>query len=195
MLGQKVIQNIGGNWWFTAGSTRDSTSQPQKIRECIVWLVIFAAVIEVHQRAWQHILEVISFGLFCATVLGCCTFLVEKVLLPSSGQFWLPDAGEGSWIVLKVWLEMPQMKCQDLVCLSVQRVRTWLKGCCYGGVNFSWGVPLNSQGTAGTMHTSIQPVWHDCFAWKGKKPAPRRRRFHHHVDTRSAWPIIYFCLK
>lgn len=43
-----------------------------------------------------------AFGLFCAAELGHCTFLVEKVLLPSSGQFWLSGAGEGSWIVLKV---------------------------------------------------------------------------------------------
>lgn len=43
-----------------------------------------------------------AFGLFCAIVLGCCTFLVEKVLLPNSGQFWLSGAGEGNWVVLKV---------------------------------------------------------------------------------------------
>lgn len=101
VLGLKVTQKIGENWWFTAGSTRNQLLILRKFK-CFVWLVIFAAVIEVHQRTWHASLKWSAFGLFCAIVLGCCTFLVEKVLLPNSGQFWLSGAGEGSWIVLKV---------------------------------------------------------------------------------------------
>lgn len=156
------------NRWFTAGFTRDSTPQPQKIQECFVWLVIFAAVIEVHQRAWQHILEVISFWAVLCIVLGCCTFLVEKDLLPSSGQFWLSGAVKAVELCWRLWLEMPQLKCQDPACLLVQRVRTWFEGCWDSGLSFTWGVPWSFQGAAGTRHTSIQSVWHDCFTWKGK---------------------------
>lgn len=195
MLGQKVTQNIGGNWWFTAGSTRDSTSQPQKIQECFVWLVIFAAVIEVHQRAWQHILEVISFGLFCATVLGCCTFLVEKFSLPSSGQFWLPDAGEGSWIVLKFVAGGAADEVSGS-CLFVgaegqnptrRLLLRWAELCLGGAFTLS----RYSRHNAHQHPTCLTRLLHR----KGKKPAPRRRCSHPHVDTRSTWPIIYFCLR
>lgn len=110
-----------------------------------------------------------AFGLLCATVPGCCTFFVENVLLSSSDcNFDCQVQVKAIELLWKLCLEMPQLKCQDPACLVVQRVRTWFEGCYCGGVNFAWGVPLNSQGAAGTIHTSIQPVWHDCFTWKGK---------------------------
>lgn len=56
-----------------------------------------------------------AFGLFCAIVLGCCTILVEQVLLPNSG-FDCQVQVKAVELCWKLWLEMAQPKCQDPVC-------------------------------------------------------------------------------
>lgn len=133
------------------------------------------------------------------TVLACCMLLAESFIpVP-----FLPCSGFGCQVLVKVLKVLGRdALCLDPACLLAQRGWTWRLQCVVAdvGPNFAWGALLNSQGTAGTRPTSISPnsltagPGGECFIWKGKT-TNRRRWFHPHVNARSAWSIIYFCLR
>lgn len=187
---------MGENWQFSAGCTRDSTSHPQKFKSVLYdWLYL---------QLWSKCIRGLgstslkwsACGPFCAIALGCCTFSVEKVLFPNFGQFWLSGAGEGSFTVLKVVAGDATAE------VSVRILPVcWCRGS-EPGLNVAnmvgWALPgecpqtLKVQQAQGTPASNLPGM---TASHERTKTAPRRRCFHPRMDTRSAWPIVYFCLR
>lgn len=161
MVGQKAIQKSSGNQGLNFSALENSRGFCTTC--CYIWKLWLKCLRGLGSTSLRRS----AFELVCATIPGCCTFLVEKVLLlslscpaPESCPF---VGAEGQDLTEEVDLK---------VAVTVAN----------RGLNFAWA-SLLTYCLGWKLHM------------EGKRAISRRRCFHPHTDARSAWPIISFCLR